>query len=324
MGASDRHARAFVYRGGVRIAGTVLSCDASVGSDLVFLSHAPVFEARGRRIRVSPAGGRRRLLATELTLALLGSGSSGGARRRESALTVVPGRPFSLGGLRLEVFGSGFMPGAASLSCEHDGRRVVYGGRLGGGPDVEVRAADALCLDARDAARGVAFPPRDEALATVGRAVREALASGAAPVVVFDALEASPVVAAALAADRIGLRAHRAIALGVSAFRHAGVDVPVPGRFAGRMGPGEVLLWPARERLPARRSGGRALRFIPVSPMSADFDALLRYVKATGASEVAMVNAPGDDLPRALRELGIDAYVIGPPRQTDLFAAHAA
>lgn len=321
MSAAVRHARAFEYRGGVRIAGTVLSCDASVGSDLVFLSHAPIFEARGRRIRVSAAGGRRRLLATELTLALLGSGA---ARRPEAALAVVPGRPFSLGGLRLEVFGSGFMPGAASLLCEHEGRRIVYAGRVGTGPDVEVRAADALCLDARDAARGVALAPREEALAAVGNAVREALASGATPVVVLDAMEASAVVAAALAADGIGLRAHRAIALAAAAFRHAGLEIPAPGRYAGRTGPGQVLLWPARERLPARRRGGRELRFVHVAPLTADFAGLLRYVKATGASEVAVMNAVGDDLPGALRDRGIDAYVIGPPRQTDLFAAHAA
>jgi hypothetical protein len=320
MSAAVRHARAFVYRGGVRIAGTVLSCDAAVGTDLVFLSHAPIFEVRGRRARIAAAG-RRRVLATELTLALLGSGA---ARRPEAALTVVPGRPFSLGGLRLELFGSGFMPGAASLLCEHGGRRIVYAGRVGTGPDVEVRAADALCLDARDAARGVAFPPRDEALAAVGHVVREALASGAAPVVVLDALEAAPLVAAALAADGLALRAHRAIALAASAFRHAGLEIPAPGRYMGRMGPGEVLLWPARERLPARRRGGRELRFVHVAAMTADFAGLLRYVRATGASEVAVMNAAGDDLPGALRDQGIDAYVIGPPRQTDLFTAHAA
>src|SRR5688572_1233275 len=135
MGASNRQPRAFMYRGGVRIVGTVLSCDASTGTDLVFMSHAPMLSSRERRARIGSVGGRRRLLATELTLALLG--------RREAALTAAPGRPFSLGGLRLEVFGSGFMPGASSLLCEReDGQRIVYAGRIGVGPEVEVRAAD--------------------------------------------------------------------------------------------------------------------------------------------------------------------------------------
>jgi hypothetical protein len=229
------------------------------------------------------------------------------------------------------------MPGSSSLLCEHQGRPVVYAGRIGVGPDVEVRAAEAVCVDARDAARGVMFPPVAESQVAVGRAVRDVLASGAAPVVVFDALEAALVVATALAADRMALRAHRAIVQAATTFREAGVGVPTPGRFAGRMGPGEVLLWPARERLPARRRGGRTLGFVHVGPragtapglpgagvtlsMSADFAGILRYVKATGASEVALLNAAGDDLPSALRDQGLDVYLLKPPRQTDLFAA---
>src|SRR5262245_5772124 len=115
--------RAFVYRGGVRVAGTVLACDPAIGGgDLVFLSHAPSPGMRGRR--ASPTiGGRRQILATEQTLALLGPA---GERLRQHALAAVYGRPFHLGKLRLEIFRSGFMPGAASLLCEVDGRRLVY------------------------------------------------------------------------------------------------------------------------------------------------------------------------------------------------------
>ena len=50
----------------------------------------------------------------------------------------------------------------------------------------------------------------------------------------------------------------------------------------------------------------------------------MRYVEATGASEVALLNTAGADLQRALGARGIDAYVLGPPRQVDLFAADAA
>src|SRR6476620_3752326 len=142
---------AFVYRGGVRIAGTVVACDAGAGGELVFLSHAPTLGARGRRALPHVGSGRRQLLATSETLALLGAA---GDRLRARALVAVPGRPFSLGDLRLEVFPSGFMPGAASLLCEGRGRRVVYAGPLGPEPDVEVRAADAVWLGAPAAVDG--------------------------------------------------------------------------------------------------------------------------------------------------------------------------
>jgi hypothetical protein len=48
---------------------------------------------------------------------------------------------------------------------------------------------------------------------------------------------------------------------------------------------------------------------------------VVRYIEASGASEVALINAPGDDLAGALRARGIDAYTLGPPRQIELFAA---
>ena len=146
---------------------------------------------------------------------------------------------------------------------------------------------------------------------------------------------------AALAADRIGLAAHRSIVQAAIAYRHAGLTAPPLQRFAGKLGPGEALLWPAQVRVPARRAGARAPGLILVSaeagstasaagaeggarvtfPTAADFAGLVRYVEASGATEVALVNAPGDALAVALRGRGIDAYTLGPPRQIELFAA---
>jgi hypothetical protein len=55
-------------------------------------------------------------------------------------------------------------------------------------------------------------------------------------------------------------------------------------------------------------------------PLGADLAALLRYVEATGAAEVALVNSPGDDLLELLAGRGLAAYRLGPPSQIDLFA----
>jgi hypothetical protein len=336
MASRRSDARAFVYRGGVRIAGTVLACDAAAGGELVFLSHAPSPGAKGRRALPRIGSGRRQLLATEETLALLGLG-----RKDTHALVVAPGRPFSLGELRLEVFAAGWMPGAASLLCERAGRRIVYAGPVALG--AEVRAADALCIDARHTVPGLAFPPIDDALAAVGRAVREALGTGGAPVLRVESPVLALAVGAALAADRIQLRAHRVVVQAAAAYREAGLPAPPLARFAGRLGPGEVLIWPAAEKLPPRRRGDRAWRPIAVGPeplafsdlaspelpadptvtlsTTADFAGLLRYVESTAAREVALINARGDVLTNALRARGIDAYGLGPPRQAELFAA---
>ena len=129
MDGRKTSARAFDHRGGgVRIAGTVIACDATAGTELVFLSHAPAFGVHPRRALPRGGGGRRQVLTTEVTLALLGAA---GDRLKTHALPGAYGRPFSLGDLRLEIFPSGFMPGAASLLCERAGQRIVYAGPIG-------------------------------------------------------------------------------------------------------------------------------------------------------------------------------------------------
>src|SRR3954470_24944658 len=185
MDGRKTRARAFVHRGGgVRIDGTVLACDAAAGTDLMFLSHAPALGIHTRRALPNVGRGRRQVLTTEVTLALLGAV---GDRLKAHALPAGYGRPFSLGDLRVEMFPSGFMPGAASLLCEQAGRRIVYAGPIGAS-GADVRAADALCIDATFASAATAFPSREQALADVGRAVRDVLGRGGAPIVLVDAV----------------------------------------------------------------------------------------------------------------------------------------
>src|SRR5262245_42193529 len=114
VSAGRAQARAFSYRSGVRINGTVVACDAVAGGDLTFLSRAEAPGARGHQA-LPRLTARRQLLTTETTLALLGPD---GARLRPHTLVAEYGRPFALGGVRLELFSSGLMPGAASLLCE--------------------------------------------------------------------------------------------------------------------------------------------------------------------------------------------------------------
>src|SRR3954469_6506179 len=117
-------AHAFTHRGGVRITGTHLTCDAAGSAeDLVFLSHAQAVGALGARRMPLRRAGRQELLATEGTLALLGPA---GETLRKHALPAPFGRPFVLGGLRVELLAAGHLPGAASLLCEVEGRSLLY------------------------------------------------------------------------------------------------------------------------------------------------------------------------------------------------------
>jgi hypothetical protein len=330
-------ARTFIYRAGVRVVGTVLACDATAGGDLIFVSRAPGLDGRDDGALPRPRG-RGQILTTELTLALAGAA---GERLRRHALVAAVGRPFALGPLRLELYPSGSLPGAASLLCEAAGRRVVYAGRVGHGAAPHTRPAHALCLDATFAASRFSFPDTAEALADVGRFVAGALGARRPPVVLVDGPAAAIEVGNALAADGVKLRAHRtAVAAGV-VFRGAGLGAPAFQRFEGRLGAGEALVWPLHARGAARLGALASPAVVLASPWAADPEALaearadrgialgswadleglIRYVEATGAREVALLRLPGDELPARLRAQGIDAYPLGPPRQIALFSA---
>ena len=332
--------RTFSYRAGVRIRDSVLACDATGGSDLIFVSHAELIDGNGgdgsgaRRLPRARAG-RRKILTTDATLALSGAA---GERLRPHTLVAAYGRPFNLGGMRLELFPSGYGPGAASLLCEQAGRRLIYSGPVGATAP-EVRIADALCLDGTFGSPRFTFPEVDQALAAVVSFVKERLGAGQAPVVLAHTRGALLACASELARAGVALRAHRAVMAAAASYRAAGVAVPPLARFAGRLDPGEAVVWPADARDapglrrlaapafvlasgaaadPAAVDRARVDAAIPLSTM-ADFAGLLRYVEATGAREVAVLHAGDAELCQTLRTRGIDAYAVGPPEQISMF-----
>jgi putative mRNA 3-end processing factor len=335
--------RAFRFRGGVRITGTHITCDA-IGSaeDMVFLSHAQATGELGpRRFPVRRAG-RQELLASAETLALLGPA---GQTLRKHALPAPFGRPFVLGDLRVELVSSGHLPGAASLLCEVDGKTFLYASTVcrgtpafGASPG-EPRDAQAVCIDGTFGDPRFTFPPREQALEEVVKFVTGALAAGRTPVVLAPVYGAAMDVADRLAREGIDLRGHRAMVSAAAAFRAAGVKAPLVARFERKVGPREALLWPPEGREapmlgvlpspafafvsgfsldPEARARMRADTGIALSNQSGYPD-LLSYVEASGATEVAVVRGTSAALVEALTTRGLTAYPVGPPHQMDLF-----
>jgi putative mRNA 3-end processing factor len=336
------HAPAFTHRGGVCVTGTNITCDAAgSASDLVFLSHARAVGQPGQRRFPLRRGGRQELLATARTLALLGRAGEG---LRRHALPAPFGRPFVLGACRVELVPSGHLPGAASLLCEVDGRRVLYAGAVRrdspglGAEPAEVPRADALCLDGTFGHPRFAFPTQEEALGQVRRFVAEARAAARAPVILASPFGVALDIAKALAADGIALRGHRSVVGAAAAFRAVGVAVPAILRFDRKLAPGEALLWPPEARdapllgvlidpLFAFVSGlcldpearGRLRADVGIAlPDRSGYPELLAYVEATGAREVAVTRGFSQDLATDLCARGYDAYALGPPRQMEL------
>jgi putative mRNA 3-end processing factor len=337
-----RSTPAFVYRAGIGLADTHITCDATgFASDLIFLSHARALAPRGPAALSGARAGRRQVVTTERTLLLLGDA---GKKLRPRTLPAAFGRPFNLGDLRIEVVPTGYLPGAAGLLCENDGFRTFYMGAfcpeplLAGVESSEVRRADAIAIDATFGDPSWSFPPRQEAIAAVRGFVQTALGEGQTPVLLASPFGALPAVALDLTQAGFNLRAHPRIAAAFTRLRGVCETLPTPARFAGRVAKGEVLLWPPEARDAANLAALDNLRLALVSGSAEDPGVLARMrlqhgfaltnlpsateiiaaIESTAAREIALFHAGAEPLAALLRTRGLDAYALGPPRQMTL------
>ena len=291
------------WRDGLHILGTPLWCDARHTREVCFLSSA----------RVPGARRHRQVLASSTTLALLPDATR---RAPQSTLAVPFGRKFTLGTLRLELVPSGFMPGAASLTVEVGGARLLYAGvvnpkgtGLGGAP--EARPADVLVVDASFAGARYSFPPAGEMLAEAKAWAETVAAGGGIPVLLAEPLGAALELLKILAVPVV---AHRAIVAAAKKLTAAGIALPAPKRHAGTPAAGSAVLWPvsARDTLPPLRRARVALvdpraqdaAFAAAfaAPLDASFpfsdhpdaETLAAYIAQTGAGEVHVTNASAE------------------------------
>ncbi len=311
--------------GGVHLCGTLLWFDASRRRDLCFLSSA---------LSDGPRSHGQVVTTTE-TAALVGL-------RPGEALIARTERPFVLGKLKLELFASGFVLGAAQVRIQHAGARVVYAGyinpaqRAVAAPLVQP-AADVLVLGARYGAPRERFPPRPELLGRACAFAREALGAGCTPVLLAPPLGTAQELALVLAADGIPVAASLRIAALTEASRALGLPLPSVRKYRGRVRGGEALLWPANGPLP--RGLPQKVRMLICSGRALDADfvrkagadeglalsnhadvvQLVEYVGASGASRVHLFGPAAEPLAAELRRAGHDASAFGANRQLELF-----
>jgi hypothetical protein len=228
--------------------------------------------------------------------------------------------------------------------CESDGRALFYVGTFCPEPlsvGVEpagIRRADAICLDATFGDEHLVFPPRRQVLQQVHTFVQESLRLGKTPVLLTSPFGVLPALACELAQAGIALRAHGQIVRILARLRKAGENTPVVLRFAGKIAPGEVLLWPPAERMSAPLSLLSNLRLALVSGSAADpemvarmgveqgfpltnmasFPEILAMIEFCGAREVALYRGHPEGLAETLRARGYHAYTLGPPSQMTL------
>lgn len=189
------------WRDGAHLTGTPIWCDARRRRDVCFVSSAD---------RVGRAG-HGQLIATPLTLALLGA-------RGDGHLGVPLHRRFTLGTVRLELVASGHGPGAAALLVDIAGNTVLYAGAVRSLRDAsppieaaEVRACNAVVVAAPYGDPRQRFPPLADTIARTTAWVEKMLAAGRHAVLLVDSALDGLEVATCLHAAGIPLAGGRSI-----------------------------------------------------------------------------------------------------------------
>ncbi|MBM4387889.1 MAG: hypothetical protein FJ088_09140, partial [Deltaproteobacteria bacterium] len=160
------------YRNGIHLSQTIIYFDSANAEGMCFVSSAKSeFPARAGKI-----------LCTGKTLMLLRA-----VNRNISALTAVYNKPFSIGNLEIELFPSGFMPGAAQILVKIEGRTVVYSGNFSLktrslAEKVEIKHCDVLVMPTVYGNQKFSFPPEDEVKNTIISVTTEMLNNGVTPV----------------------------------------------------------------------------------------------------------------------------------------------
>jgi putative mRNA 3-end processing factor len=328
-------ADAFVWSDGVRVAGTDIHCDARrcPAEATAFVSHARAPRLRG--------GADVRLVTTERTRLLRAVEV---APRGQAAATLVTpfGRPFALGRLRIELLPSGHAPGAAQLYVELDGRRVGYLGPINPQPSrfaepLQVRAADAICVEAPLAVYGRKLPPRAEAEAALAAAVTRALDDGATPVVLASPPGAVEIVAQLVAAG-LPLRLHPRLVAWLEGYARCGLPLRAPEGsirpFRGSPARGEVVVWPLEARNAPAIGRLRSARLLAATGAALDPDlpaklrvdaafaladhgdlpSLVAHAVAAEARDVWLTSGYGEEPARAFAAAGIRLHALQPHR----------
>jgi len=293
------------WRDGVQLTGTPIWCDARRRRDVCFVSSAD---------RVGRAG-HGQLIATPITLALLGAGAG--------HLAVPLRKPFTLGTLRLELIAAGCGLGSASLHVDLGGRSVLYAGPVRTrdvAAPADVRSCDAVVVAAPVGLPEHAVPALAEAIDRVVAWARAQLAAGKRPVLVVDTLLDGLELATRLAETDLPLAASRALA--AAAARVPGAPpLPATGRVLVRLGhergratADDIAALVSLRALDHPAGFAAALAW----PFAADRAQLLAWIEHTGAREVFVTGACAESIVAAL---GARARTLGPPRQMSLFEA---
>jgi putative mRNA 3-end processing factor len=319
-----------VYDHGVHLLGTILWFDPTRLRDFCGITSA----------RVAHLDRRTKTLWSDRTARLVAHRQTG----KTKGLACPYGRPFNLGPLRISLFPSGYMAGAAQFEViTETGHQLVYSGPVSVKPNrtsepIEYRQCDTLILDATYGHERYRFPKREDVYETVLNWVSHALANGDTPVFLVANPGKAQDLVHLLGHSGCHLRVHRSIYEFNKAYLGIGVDLPNCKQFRGTPRHNEIVLWPSHlRRSPAIRNI-RRVQFAAMTGMGeqpgiakrlkvstvftwsaqSDYDDLFYYLKRVKPKRVLTVGRHAIDFADVLRTQGFTADCLLPTPQMPL------
>ena len=251
-------------------------------------------------------------------------------------------RPFELGSLTVELLPAGHVLGSAQLKVTRsDGHRVVYTGDISLEPastalPASIVGCDTLVLESTFGDPRFRFPSKASVVDEIELWCRRALSRGVRPILYAYSLGKGQEIIHQLSQRGLAICAHPSIHDITTLYRELGVDISAR-RFEGEFEPNEVGVFPpfgrsaalkrispkvtavltgwAMERWAARRYGADVA--FPLSD-HADFPALVRIAKESGAKEIVTHHGFAKELAEGLRKEGLFARAVTQAVQMEL------
>ena len=303
--------------------GTPLGCVGAKGASLGFLSSVdgPIPQ-RGSRVLISP------FIAQAID----------SQKRGLDALVLGYDRKIRLGRMDIRLLPSGFGPGSAQLEVSLKGQKIGLVSTLRfsqplAAPSLVVPSCELLLIDVESAQPK---PPAPKRVATrMLEWVTEVLEDGRTPVLSVPSRSAALEVAWVLRSGEMSVKASRPVFEMLRRVAPFGYAITKLRRFDGRVHSGDVVVRMASGTSP--RDGNKSFdlgnaalayagpgRDIPTWAElgfrlgeSEDRPGIVKFVKQTGASTVALGPRCDPEIGLALQKVGLEVYRVRRPSQTE-------
>jgi len=316
------------WNGGIKLLSKPIWFDSAVYGEICLITSA----------RIKDAFRFRRGVSSHQTYCLLQALSP-----TFRCLRLPYGAWMEVGGIRLSLLPSGFMPGASLVLAEVDNKRFLFINRIVLDAVLWEKAvvprADVLAVVTPYGSSQYSFHSRKEIYDTIVSKAQDSIKSGQSPIFLTSAIGKAQEVTKILLDNGFDVVVHKSIARVCNAYKAIGVTIGKWKVFRGRLGAHQVLVFPDHLTHSSAIKNVINRRLIWLSGMAVnksarevlgvdegiclsgypDIPGLVKLVALSHAKKVYLIGHNMDDALTELKKKGVETHSIRWERQMTLF-----